>query len=751
MPRRRAKRFAFALVSLGLSALARVRSLPKASTIPERLAMFPTRGLPLEQPVRIHWSAHQVPFVEAASDADLAFTLGLVHAHLRLGQMELLRRISQGRLAEIAGPVAIDLDHSLRILDFGRSAPATIAMLPEATRRWLDRFVLGINHHLGRAERLPHEFGIMGLGREPWTIEDVLTIGRLAGTDINWLLFFSFLGKRGRADWPGLWARLVRAGSASVPSFDPEENQDLLALNELLTGASKSGSNATVVAPGRTANGAALIASDPHLGIVLPNLWLIAGLKSPSYHAVGLMIPGLPFVALGRNPEIAWGGTNMRAASSDLVDVSGIPDSAFGERREAIRVRGWVDQQVVVRESPHGPVISDAPLLDAAGAGPIALTWVGHRPSDEIGAMLAVSRARNFEAFQSALDGFAVSAQNMLYADRAGHIGQVMAAHLPQRPKPPPADVVQPPESARAWTDLATAADLPYALDPERGFLASANNQPAETPFWLGNFYAADDRIQRLNERLAANGRITLADLGNLQRDVFVASSLVLRDAILGRVHEITPPSPETGLIARLERFDGYYTVDSEGAVALELTVCHLARGLLDEATRSAYATGGRLSTLLAEDLGAADAATLGPVLQTALAAAARELARYPTWGDMHRLGIAHVLGRLPLIGGRYRFDDLPLGGSTTSLMKTAHGLTNTRHQTRYGSQARHLSDLGDLDANWFVLLGGQDGWLNSSTFKDQVALWQDGRAIRVPLRLETVRAEFPEVLELVP
>jgi penicillin amidase len=117
----------------------------------------------------------------------------------------------------------------------------------------------------------------------------------------------------------------------------------------------------------------------------------------------------------------------------------------------------------------------------------------------------------------------------------------------------------------------------------------------------------------------------------------------------------------------------------------------------------------------------------------------------------MHRLMLRHPLAFLPLIGGRYRFADYPIGGSTDSLMKTAHGATDERHRASYGANARHISDLGDLDSNYFVILGGQDGWLNSATFLDQVPLWLEGRYITMPLRLETVQATFPRRTELKP
>ena len=130
-------------------------------------------------------------------------------------------------------------------------------------------------------------------------------------------------------------------------------------------------------------------------------------------------------------------------------------------------------------------------------------------------------------------------------------------------------------------------------------------------------------------------------------------------------------------------------------------------------------------------------------------AAAAAAVAKYPSWGAMHRLGLAHPLSFLPVIGERYRFADLPVGGSTDTLMKTAHGTTAERHYTRYGSNARHISDLSDLDRNYFVLLGGQDGRFNSSTFLDQAELWTADAYVEVPLRIETVRERFAHHIRL--
>lgn len=745
-----------ALLGLGLGATlagcALLTPLPRDSGLDDRLARFPTQALPgLDRPVTIHWDAHQVPFLEADSDSDLAYALGLVHAHLRLGQMEVLRRVAAGRLSEMGGPLARDIDQSLRLLDLGRAVPQIYAGMPDDTRAWLDAFVAGINRYLETADPLPHEFAVLGLEREPWTPLDVLRIGRLASVDVNWIVWFQLLRQRDREDWETLWARLQETGAGATHLASAD---DLSILAELLLGTSKAGSNAYAVAGDRSRDGdGALIAADPHLGTNLPNLWLIAGYRSPSYHAVGLMIPGIPFIAVGRNPDIAWGGTNLRSANSDLFDVSGLPAEDFTTRRERIGVRWWFDRTVELRDSPLGPVISESPLIETGTGETLALRWIGHDPSDEMTAMLRLNRARDWEEFSAALDGFAISAQTMVYADRHGNIGRRTATHLPARPAQPPADIVQPVASAAAWDRIVSGRDLPARYNPPEGFVASANNQPETAEIAIGYVFSADDRISRLGE-LLGNGPVGVEDLAAFQTDVFQRSSLVLRDAWLGALAARgTPLSDPAGrrLLTHLVDWDGQYAPSSQGALAFELTLFHFVAAHDPDDRFAAYQAGANPLALIAADVAAAPPATLAPALEGALARAAEDFDRFGSWGEMHRLGLAHPLSFLPLIGGRYRFADIPAGGTSETLMKTAHGLTNERHFTRFGSQARHISDLSDMDRNWFVLLGGQDGWFNSSTFLDQFALWQAGDYVTVPLRPETARARARASMILTP
>jgi len=721
--------------------------LPEPKTLDQRLAMFPTTGLPLQGPVTVWWNEHQVPFIEATTDRDAAFALGLAHAHLRLGQMEVMRRVSQGRLSEIAGPIpqVADIEHALRILDLGRTSSAVYASMPAETKAWLDAFVEGVNHYQRTAVDLPHEYALLGLEREPWRSEEILTIGRLASVDVSWFVWFRVMALRERKDWPQLWQALLDEGTMSAPSFASNQQASLKEFSRLLSTMSRNGSNSVAVGAAKTGTGAAMIANDPHLGISLPNLWVLAGVKSPSYNIVGFMVPGVPFVAVGRNENIAWGGTNMRSAGSDLFDVSSLPKEQIKERVVTKHTRWWFDSDLTIRDTPYGPIMSDSEVFPKREGEMLALKWIGHRPSDEISAMLRVNRATSWEEFRAALEGFSISPQNFLFADVKGNIGQVTATHLPKRSKDLPPDLVRPLSDAKAWDEIVTSKDLPFAYNPAEGFLASANNRGAEASVPIGYFFSEDDRVTRLQQLIGGMTKVSADDLKRVQMDTHSSSAILMRDAFVARVNADKPmlSLSQTLVFDAIAAWDGRYDVSSKGAVAFEATMASFMPASFPAHELSLFDSAGSPYAHFAGKVGGMKGDLFAKNAVAALQTGVDAWSKYPAWGDMHRMIVQAQFASIPVIGSRYVFDDVPAAGSSETILKTDHETSAERHPTRYGAQARHVSDLADPDANWFVMLGGNDGWYNSSTFRDQVDAFQAGQSFQVPLKIETVRATF--------
>jgi penicillin amidase len=713
---------------------------PRPGTIDlaTRLGALPLRSAPLEQPCTIRWNDHAVPFIEAENDHDLAVALGAVHAHLRLGQMEVLRRVARGRLSEMVGAAAVPIDHTIRIVDLARVVPEILRQLPGETRAWIDAYASGINHVLQNAP-LPHEFALFDLKREPWQAADILTLGRLLSFDNTWLVWRGLLQSCDQPGWQELWAKLVAHGG-----LQPTLQDEAIAAAALAAVNNRSGSNALAISATRA--GRSWLAGDPHLGLSLPCIWLITGYRTPQRAAVGFMIPGTPFLGMGRSERIAWSGTSLHAHASELCDVSQVEAAQLTTRQETIKVRWGRPRQVEVRSCEHGPIISDSALFKSGRR--LALRWIGHRPSDEITAMLRLSTAETWSGFKSALQTFAVPGLNMLYADTGGHIGHALAAWVPNHP---PVDelIVR---GTKAWTDILHADRLPSWCDPPSGVLASANDRPSHesAEFMIGRFFSPPGRADRLSTLAKEAATVDVAMLGRLQQDVKSQTSLTSAKRLAQAAREeglVNGRSAE--LLQLLESWDGHYDMKSRGASLYELLLHDVAKGFYPKDTLAAYGATWALRDLIRADLDSAPGHEIAPLVRTTLKRLQRR-ATIPAWGELHRLRLEHSLGSLPG-GKRYRFFDLPVGGTSDTVMKTSNALAKGRHSVRFGSNARQICDMADPDENHFALLGGQDGWFGSTTFLDQVSLWRDGRYIRLPLRQEGVHAAFPHVVQMTP
>lgn len=707
--------------------------------------MLPTDGLDVRGTAEIRWNDRAVPYLVVEDELDVPYLMGVVHGHLRRTQMEILVRVARGELSELGGPFARDVDELLRTLDIDRAVPEIERALPPETRAWCERYAAGVNAQAAAQSRRPKDARVLGIDlRRTWTVADTLTVSRLASVDISLGRTFGLLGLRDQEGFAEHLARVRADGARGVPTFGPGQATPLSSLEQL----SKSGSNCFVVAPQRSASGGALIASDPHLGFFLPNFWCLVGYATPERTVVGMTLPGVPVVALGRSDRIAWGGTNMAAFSSALYDVSALDESDLDVRRETLRTRLWPDRTIEVTETPYGPLVSKLALLEQLDLPPLALRWRGHEPSDEITAFLRASHASDWDEFRAAWEPYAVAGQNILYADVDGHIGQVLALEQIDAAAEAGAALIADPEDERfLWRPGRRSTDLPAAFDPRSGYLVSANNHPVltEPPITAGG--NSNDRVRRMSERIEAESPVSLDDLQAIQRDVYLASGLAAARALVAAAPDDASPD----FVALVADWDGRYDRASRGAPAYRRWAYELLEGPyvdrlgaeLSAAWKGAVTVHDRISADI-------ESGWLTPdEIATTLERAAARHDLQQTWGDVHRLPLQHPLAVAPLIGRGWRFDELPGDGTLGTVRKTAGPFTPDRHRGFFGAQARHVSDLSDPDANWFVLLGGQDGWPGSENLIDQARLWEAGVSIRMPLRRASIEAEYPRVLLL--
>lgn len=710
-------------------------ALKKYGRSRHREAAFPTQNLPLQKPVTIYTNEYQIPFIEAQTDRDLAFTLGLLHAHYRLPQIEISRLIAKGQLSSIIGPKANDIDQTLRILQFGKAAHETIHHYPPETREWLKAYLEGLNYYIETVKPLPWDLKLLHIQPHAWTMEDLVTVFRMASSDVNWGYLFTFLGQSENSEWNDIWNLYIHHSQGSVPSSI-----------DGAIGMQERGSNSLVISGKKSENNSGMIASDPHLSIFLPNLWFLCGYKSPNHHAVGLTIPGTPFISMGRNPSIAWGATNMYSVSSFLYELKQNDLENLKIEPEIIPTRFGNDKKIEIRNSMYGPVISDSPLLHTKNK--LALYWLGHQPSDEITTFLKVGQAKNWDEFQKAFHTYSVLGLNYLYADQSGNIGYVPAYRQPLTRTNEKKLVYQTDEFSPSVIDEAA---LQRVYNPKRGFISSANNKPIETERDWGWFYAPPDRFVRQSDLIRPIAKVSVNDLKKLQLDVHSISAHGwidwMKKNTSGTLHQ-------NKLYQKLIQWNGAYDKNLIEPVIFEMLKQDLASSVLRQRFQNSASIHQLEQTLFLNDLIQEILSDMSieersKIIQTSLEQIKSKSTSVSNWGQFHPMTVQYLFGYIPWIGKAFEIQTLPASGANDTLFKRAFLMKENSAGITYGSSARHISDLSDPNANYFVLFGAQNGYPFSKDNANQLSLWENAEYIQIPLEIEKVREQFKTVQHL--
>lgn len=712
----------------------------KRVTTAERLAAFP-KELPLTGAATVYWSKHQVPFIQTATDDDAAFLWGMAHAHLRLGQMALIRKIAYGRLSEALGPWTVKVDHLLRALHFSKHAESSEATLPLQTKLWLLKYVEGINFYLAHAQTLPREYRYFGLDEnERWSVKDILTISRMMGADFNWGAIFSFVTHQSEAGFKDYWKNLVGLNDLGADGL----------VTDFLQNLTRAGSNSWVLGSRKTVSGKPMLVGDPHLGLSLPSFWVLMGLYSPSYHMVGLSIPSVPAIAIGRNKDIAWGGTNMHAWSTDLVDVGEDKSGKWPQRIEKVKVRFGFDKRVTVTETPWGPLVNNLDFLNGKKLKKsLALKWMGAEPSDEISALLSANRSKNWSEFQKSFDHYNVVGIFYTYADRFGNTGMIPAVKLPQR-KTYDRLIYDPVQDPDHWKNSLNYNRPMAIFNPPSAVIASSNNAPSKDPRYRSPFFASSNRHDRIVELLGTKKRWESKDMLALQKDTFSKGSFLLAQKFL-KVFSTESPLPSW--FNELKTWDGFFSVESRGALIFSLIVHEVATEIYQNKVSKVVLEKILSSHSLVEWMNEAissikfDSKKLTFIQQRV----ARSLHRYKNFGEYHSIRLAHPIGLIPWLGQAFVFRDLAWPGTIDSVMKSTHSFADKKTNSRFGAEARYIFDMSDLNQNKFMLLGGQDGWFGSDNFHDLVDLWLKDEWLEVPMDLKKVKETFAYKMEFAP
>lgn len=751
--------------------------------------------------VVITFDASDIPHIKAKTSTDALFALGYLHACERSWQMEINRRLASGRLSEILGKETLSIDRFIRSLGIKHAAEKQFDRYPIATKRLLQSYADGVNAgnaHLGWA--LPVEYFLTGSKPGHWSPSDSVAWMLMMALDLggNWhkelqrLELSQFLSTK--EVWevmppysPGEmvsnldFAKMYR----DIQVFNPQpvtrqQKSKKLPSTELTFidapgGKDGIGSNNWALNGKLTISGKPLLANDPHLGLSAPAIWYFAHLDAPGLNVIGGTLPGIPGVVLGRTDKFAWSFTNTGPDVQDLYIEQLDPKNPgsyrgpdgplhFKVRQEIIDIKGEPPLRFLVKESRHGPIISEsyarAKRVIDNDRFALALRWTAlDIENQSVAGLLEMNHAKDLDGFKQALRKNYAPMQNVVMADIDGNIAFQAAGVAPKRTLHQGLYGIAPAlgwEKQYDWSGYVPFDQLPSSNNPESHWIATANQKvvSSNNPNPLTGDWDLPTRYDRIVELIQAKPTHDLASMKVMQADTLSLGATPLLKLFKSSqsTHALANQASEFS-----KNFDGNMKVDSIGALIFNAWADQLTRHLFS-----------RLGYLFTENYGTrhfrqaltlqlenpnspwcddpktnqaetcAIAANLA--LDKALEQLSKQFGSSPqnwVWGNAHTAVSEHrPFSKVPLLGSLFNLSQ-PFPGDSFSVNVGRLELLRADNpfETKQAPSLRTVYDLADLEQSLFIYQSGQSGWVQSKLYRNMSPLWAKNEYL--PLQMQ--------------
>jgi penicillin amidase len=724
--------------------------------VPDYSATFRIKHL--QDSVHIYRDSSAMPHIYARNTNDLYRTTGYLIAQDRLWQMDLLRRVTQGRLSEVLGKDLIDVDILMRSLRMSEKSEQLYKESSPEIRAIFEAYCDGINQFIEEhRKKLPPEFAILGYKPEPWRPQHSFNLVGYMAWDLNgsWVAEI-VLHKLGKKLGVNKMLELVPAYDSIQPVIfsaplarNPESwETSFLAANEKLqqigTGVFH-GSNNWAVGPAKSMNGKPMLANDMHLGLMAPGVWYqIHQVIEGELNVTGVMLPGAPFVISGHNDAIAWGMTNVMNDDIDFYreEISPSDSSSYkldGEwkkmlvKRETFRIKGGDSVVHALKFTHRGPVVSE---LKKIADETISMRWLGNEWSDEIRAVYLLNRARNWDDFRNAVKSFVSVSQNIVYADTAGNIGLYCCAGVAKR-KGPAWEVLPGNTREYDWKGLVPFDSLPHYYNPASGIAVSANNKtaPVGYPYYISYWYDLPFRFERISRRLQETEKHTPQTFKSIQTDFTSEHVRYYLPGLIKVLNGRVLNTIEKECLQYLKNWDCAMDANMVAPTIYETFFNRLLRDLYrDEmgeelyrefitdkvlvrnAIRSVWSK--HESAFIDNVFTKEKKETFDEIVAAAYRGAIIHLAetmgsdtRAWTWGKLHTVVINHPLGSVKLLDRVFNLNrgPYPIGGSFHTVAPYAYKYLNP-YESTHGASQRHIYVAGNWDESWTIIPTGISG-----------------------------------------
>ena len=744
----------------------------------------------LENEVEVYFTEFGIPHIYAKSDKDAYYALGYVHAQDRLWQMDLLRHVWSGRLSELFGSDLIDTDKYLRTMGLDKYSK-------ESAKKYLQRnhetlplvqaYLSGINEYImNNPKTLEHT--VLGLDVEPFTEEHIFGV-------ITYMAFSFSNAQKTDPVLTELSSKLDSTyledlqiyhykGESTLKNYDDRYasmSNDVVALLSKLNVPEFIGSNSWVLSGEKTESGQVILANDPHIGFSQPAVWYEAHLVMPSTEYYGYFIAGSPFPPILHTPDLSNGLTMFENDDMDFYIEEIHPEDSnvyrykdewveMTSRNETIKVKNDEDVEFSIRTTKHGPIVSDI-----LGKEP-------EEPLEEIVSMFWVTT--NFDNYSiESLHGFTVATSltdveesvemihgpglNIMYGDAKGNIAWWAAGKLIKRVDERTSKTFY--DGTNASTDpdeFYPFEKNPHSINPPRGFVLSANNQPdtVDRVIYSG-YYLPDDRAERINELINSQEKFNTDMVKSMTQDTRSKTFENIKGILLFEIKDIGDPE----LLRALISWDSSFEKDYFQPVLMQKWVYEiLESSLMDEMGedlwelyKSTHTYKVAIEHLIRnedskwwDDVNTEQVEDRSQIIKNSFSKAMNELKEYWdsdykkwTWGKTHILSHNHAMGvalsflnigPFPAPGGNEVINNL---GYTYSGEKNLNIL--------FGPSTRRIVDFSDVRNNsWSILPTGQSGNYFSPHYADQAEMFIKGEFREMKMnRIEIEKSENKLVL----
>ncbi|TFV97188.1 penicillin acylase family protein [Algoriphagus kandeliae] len=613
------KVFSFVLVFLITVVLGYVVSIPMGPAPPVAPLLDPNHGFwqnmysedqlaeetiqleGLSAPVKVAYDENLIPHIFAQNEEDLYRVQGYVTAQHRLWQMEFQTMAAAGRISEIVGPVALELDRMTRRKGLAYGAELGYEFVKENHPEMLvllEAYADGVNQYIASLDdaRLPVEYKILNYHPENWSSYKSLLLLKymsdmlVGDRDLQYSNLRKILGEEKLdllfPEFPEENDPVIEAERVwdfePIQVNSPEEGtypDDKLVIDPLPQPEEGVGSNNWAVAGSKTKNGNPILANDPHLSLNLPSLWYSMQLSTPEHRVKGATLPGALGVISGFNENIAWGVTNATKDARDWYKITFQDDSRktyrYGNewreashRIEEIKVKGQEPYYDTVVYTHYGPVVYDRTFGSERQDMNFALKWTAHMGSNEQLTFIKMNKAKNHDDYNDALNHFTAPAQNFVFASVSGDIAMRIQGKFPVKWDKQGKFFMDGADPQMEWQAFIPNEHNPSTLNPERGFVSSANQHPVDPsyPYYVFDNSYEHYRNRRLNNRLREMNSITVDQMKELQFDDYylhAAEALPVMLELLG--NETGGDEKAEKYLSELKSWDFYADPNQKG------------------------------------------------------------------------------------------------------------------------------------------------------------------------------------------